>query len=65
MLKLLDSIPVKNWGNEIQQGVYNMTILALELIAIRTSQEGVPEFLLNTLALVSSTVFLTTFFKHF
>ena len=30
-----------------------MTLLALELIAIRTNQEGVPEVLLNTLTLVS------------
>lgn len=29
-----------------------MTLLAIELIAIRTSQEGVPEVLLNTLSLV-------------
>ena len=50
-------MPVKNWGFEIQQGVYTMTLLALELIAIRTSQEGVPEILLNTLTLVCADKF--------
>jgi hypothetical protein len=49
---LLDSSPVKNWNNEIQQGVYNMTILVIELIATRLHKPGVNESLLNTLKLI-------------
>jgi hypothetical protein len=50
--QLLDSGPVGKWNYEIQQGVYNMTCLVIELIAIRLNQEGVPDILLNTLSLV-------------
>jgi len=51
-MQLLDSGPVGKWNHEIQQGVYNMTCLVIELITIRLNQEGVPEILLNTLSLV-------------
>ena len=51
-LKLLDSMPVNKWNAEIQQGVYNMTMLFIDLICIRLNQPGVPDILLNTLNLV-------------
>lgn len=51
--KLLDSMPVNKWNNEIQQGVYNMICMCAELIAVRMNQPGeVPEILLNTLNLM-------------
>jgi hypothetical protein len=51
-------MPVNKWNSEIQQGVYNMTCLVIELIAIRVDQTGVPEVLLNTLSLVNTVLFL-------
>jgi ubiquitin carboxyl-terminal hydrolase 9/24 len=50
--KLLDSQPVQKWNFDIQQGVYNMTNLVLELIVYRIFQAGVPDILLNTLSLI-------------
>jgi len=52
--KLHDSLPVQKWNHEIQLGVYEMTNLVLELIAIRLNQKGFPEILLNTLNLVNT-----------
>ncbi len=49
--KLLDSNPVNKWNAEIQSGVYVMTTMAIELIALRLEQPGVPLMLLNTLTL--------------
>ena len=49
---MLDSNPVSKWNVEIQSGVYTMTTMAIELIAIRLNQEGVPDLLLNILALI-------------
>lgn len=46
-------MPVNKWNSEIQQGVYNMTCLVIELIALRINQTGAPEVLLNTLSLVN------------
>lgn len=43
---------MSKWNAEIQSGVYTMTTMALELIAIRLVQDGVPDLLLNTLALI-------------
>ncbi len=51
--KLLNSSPVARWNQEIQNGVYNMTCAAVEMISIRVNQNGVPDILLNTLSLVS------------
>ena len=50
--KLLSSSPVNRWNAEIQCGVYNMTRLAVELIAIRLNKPGAPDVLLNTLLLI-------------
>jgi ubiquitin carboxyl-terminal hydrolase 9/24 len=50
--KLLSSSPVNRWNSEIQCGVYNMTRLAIELIALRLNKTGVPDVLLNTLHLI-------------
>lgn len=52
--KLHDSQPVQKWNYEIQHGVYDMTNLVLDLIAIRLNQKGVPDILLNTLNLVKT-----------
>lgn len=46
-------MPVGKWNAEIQQGVYNMTCLCVEMIAIRLNKTTeVPEILLETLNLV-------------
>lgn len=55
--KLLDSQPVNKWNNEIQTGVFNMTSMCIELIAVRLEQlvpvKIIPDILLKTLSLVS------------
>lgn len=60
--KLLNTSPVTRWNQEIQIGVYNMTVLVIELIAIRLNQNGLPEVLLNTLNIVS---LCDTMYDHF
>ena len=48
-------MPVKRWGPDIQEGVYNMTSLCIDLISLRLNQPFsilANEQLLNTLALV-------------
>jgi hypothetical protein len=42
---------VNKWNVEIQSGVYVMTSMAIELIALRLEQPGVPVLFLNTLTL--------------
>lgn len=54
--KLLDSQPVTRWNNEIQTGVFHMTTMGVDLIALRLEQllplKIVPELLLEVLSLV-------------
>ena len=53
--KLLTAGAVHRWGPEIQEGIYNMLQLLIDLVATRIKYSPVPIGLLNVLSLVSVT----------
>ena len=58
-------MPVSKWNNEIQTGVYNMTCMAIELIALKLKEDEVPELLLNTLTTVLLLLLILLKDKHY
>lgn len=61
-LQLLTSSAVHKWGTEIHEGIYNMLMLLVELVAERVKQDPVPVNLMGVLTMVGS---LTLFHKSF
>lgn len=52
--KLLNSLAVRRWGSDIQEGVLNMIDLLIDIIIARLRKGSLPEDLLrNSLSLVS------------
>ncbi|XP_044158178.1 ubiquitin carboxyl-terminal hydrolase 24 isoform X4 [Bufo gargarizans] len=49
--KLLTSSAVHKWGTEIHEGIYNMLMLLVDLVAERIKQEPVPTGLLGVLTM--------------
>ncbi|KAM5148138.1 ubiquitin carboxyl-terminal hydrolase 24 [Mantella aurantiaca] len=49
--KLLTSTAVHKWGTEIHEGIYNMLMLLIELVAERIKQEPIPTGLLGVLTM--------------
>uniref|UniRef100_A0A8C7FJR2 Ubiquitin specific peptidase 24 n=1 Tax=Oncorhynchus kisutch TaxID=8019 RepID=A0A8C7FJR2_ONCKI len=49
--KLLTSSAVHKWGTEIHEGIYNMLMLLVELVAERVKQEPIPVGLMGVLAM--------------
>ena len=54
-LQLMTSGPVRRWGPEIQEGIYDMLQLFVELTAVRLRYEPVHCGLLHILAMVGCT----------
>ena len=52
--QLLTSPAVHRWGPEIQEGIYDMVQLLVDLVAIRLQHEPIPLDLLHLLAMVSA-----------
>lgn len=52
--KLLTSNAVHKWGTEIHEGIYNMLMLLVELVAERVKQDPVPVNLMAVLTMVCS-----------
>lgn len=52
MLQLLTSPAVHRWGIDIQEGIFDMLQLLIDLIATRLRCEPVPVDLLHVLAMV-------------
>lgn len=50
--QLLTSSAVHKWGTEIHEGIYNMLMLLVELVAERVKQHPVPVNLMGVLAMV-------------
>lgn len=56
---MLTSSAVHKWGTEIHEGIYNMLMLLVELVAERVKQDPVPVNLMGVLTMVGSlTLFL-------
>jgi len=53
-LQLLTSAAVHRWGIDIQEGIFDMLQLLIDLIATRLHYEPVPVDLLHVLAMVYS-----------
>lgn len=52
--QLLTTLAVRNWTPDVQEGVYNMLMLLIELVVERLSHPPLPEKLLsNVLSMVS------------
>ena len=51
--KLMTSNAVHRWGGEIQEGIYNMLGLLVDLVAARLKHQPVPCELLGVLNMVS------------
>jgi ubiquitin carboxyl-terminal hydrolase 9/24 len=51
-LQLLTSSAVHKWGTEIHEGIYNMLMLLIELVAERMKQDPIPIGLLGVLTMV-------------
>ncbi|KAM4720758.1 ubiquitin carboxyl-terminal hydrolase 24 [Rhinophrynus dorsalis] len=49
--KLLTSSAVHKWGTEIHEGIYNMLMLLIDLVAERIKQEPIPAGLLGVLTM--------------
>ncbi|XP_040216798.1 ubiquitin carboxyl-terminal hydrolase 24 isoform X6 [Rana temporaria] len=49
--KLLTSTAVHKWGTEIHEGIYNMLMLLIELVAERIKQEPIPSGLMGVLTM--------------
>uniref|UniRef100_A0A452VAW7 Ubiquitin specific peptidase 24 n=1 Tax=Ursus maritimus TaxID=29073 RepID=A0A452VAW7_URSMA len=49
--KLLTSSAVHKWGTEIHEGIYNMLMLLIELVAERIKQDPIPTGLLGVLTM--------------
>uniref|UniRef100_A0A8C5WGL6 Ubiquitin carboxyl-terminal hydrolase 24 n=1 Tax=Leptobrachium leishanense TaxID=445787 RepID=A0A8C5WGL6_9ANUR len=49
--KLLTSSAVHKWGTEIHEGIYNMLMLLIDLVAERIKQEPIPSGLLGVLTM--------------
>ena len=52
LLQLLTSAAVHRWGIDIQEGIFDMLQLLIDLIATRLRYEPVPVDLLHVLAMV-------------
>lgn len=52
--QLLTSSAVHKWGTEIHEGIYNMLMLLVELVAERVKQDPVPVGLMGVLTMVCS-----------
>lgn len=52
--QLLTSSAVHKWGTEIHEGIYNMLMLLVELVAERVKQDPAPVNLMGVLAMVGS-----------
>lgn len=52
VLQLLTSSAVHKWGTEIHEGIYNMLMLLVELVAERVKQDPVPVNLMGVLTMV-------------
>lgn len=52
--QLLTSSAVHKWGTEIHEGIYNMLMLLVELVAERVKQDPVPVNLMGVLTMVCS-----------
>lgn len=52
--QLLTSSAVHKWGTEIHEGIYNMLMLLVELVAERVKQDPVPVNLMGVLTMVRS-----------
>lgn len=50
--QLLTSSAVHKWGTEIHEGIYNMLMLLVDLVAERVRQEPVPVGLMSVLTMV-------------
>ena len=50
--QLLTSSAVHKWGTEIHEGIYNMLMLLVELVAERVKQDPVPVNLMGVLTMV-------------
>lgn len=50
--QLLTSSAVHKWGTEIHEGIYNMLMLLVELVAERVKQDPVPINLMGVLTMV-------------
>ena len=50
--QLLTSNAVHKWGTEIHEGIYNMLMLLVELVAERVKQDPVPINLMGVLTMV-------------
>lgn len=62
--QLLTSSAVHKWGTEIHEGIYNMLMLLVELVAERVKQDPVPVNLMGVLTMVCSlAVSLLIFFS--
>lgn len=51
-LQLLTSSAVHKWGTEIHEGIYNMLMLLVDLVAERVKQDPIPVGLLGVLTMV-------------
>lgn len=51
-LQLLTSSAVHKWGTEIHEGIYNMLMLLVDLVAERVKQDPIPVGLLAVLTMV-------------
>lgn len=49
---MLTSSAVHKWGTEIHEGIYNMLMLLVELVAERVKQDPVPVNLMGVLTMV-------------
>lgn len=72
--QLLTSSAVHKWGTEIHEGIYNMLMLLVELVAERVKQDPVPINLMGVLTMVCfltasllmfTSWFLKSFLKYF
>jgi len=52
ILQLLTSQAVNRWAFDIQEGIYDMVELFVDLMAYRMKHEPIPTDLLQTLAMV-------------
>lgn len=52
-IQLLMSSAVHKWGTEIHEGIYNMLMLLVELVAERVKQDPIPIGLMGVLTMVS------------
>lgn len=59
--QLLTSSAVHKWGTEIHEGIYNMLMLLVELVAERVKQDPVPVNLMGVLTMVCSLFLFLSF----